>query len=836
MLQRFSTRQLKGLISSLIASVLLLAATITVFATGALSARAGAPQSSSSSVATTLLMVHGFDDTCYAAFDYNPQSGPSPTSAYAFFQNKRWTKIDRVGYYSETFPISLVYPGGVTKTSFDGTVANGSNPVTNGCDSNVQSPPSGESYNCAAFNPSAASDITDPIRDLACKFAWYVYSTYTQHDISVDILAHSMGGLVVRDAITESGTKIPYPNNTAFPPAKLLVNHVVTVATPHEGINGAYRGLANLAYPNHPQEIQDMYADSPFMQRLAGVAYQDPQGANGGTFWGLIAGSVEGNPIFNCVPDYVILKNQPASAMSCLAGQDSTNEPFPDGDGVVQADSALSMKADYKVLYGAGFNSTIPFTPGNEFHADYSTQYVHGNECSYAFSFGGKNYYEVCPESPFYLNDGTPANQLTRAWVCTTRATCASSMGGINDVQVFVHNVQLPHSLAEMAALLSVPYPPPPPTPTPSPTPQQPQGFLTNPGAGIYNDGHLEAFGMDSTHTLFHIWQPTASSAWLPQWQPFHANSRWEGSPVALQSATGKLMVFMRDANQNVWWAAETPGDTGAAPDWSNFQEIAQGACAGFANDFVVDKNNDGRLEVFAVDGNGNLCHAWQTQASSTSDTGGVWSSWEPLGQGFLGKPAVISDALGQLHVFGVATNYTLETRSQTGPGAWSAWLNLGGYYPYGTASVAENHSGTLEVFGVGSGNQIDHTWQSQPPSPSNPTGTWSGEGGNLGGSWPGNPAAIRDSQGNLEVFAVGSTTNLYVDWQTCPGCGWYAQNGAGWPTLYGNRVSDPIALTTADDGVIIFVRGTDNAMWWIRQSPGNTGTNGWSGWSKLGG
>src|SRR5258705_626436 len=62
----------------------------------------------------------------------------------------------------------------------------------------------------------------------------------------------------------------------------------------------------------------------------------------------------------------------------------------------------------------------------------------------------------------------------------------------------------------------------------------------------------------------------------------------------------------------------------------------------------VMEKNVDGRLEVFRVNSVGELQHRWQKEPS------GEWSPWWGLGGSFLPGLAVAKRADGQLQVFAV--------------------------------------------------------------------------------------------------------------------------------------------------------------------------------------
>jgi pimeloyl-ACP methyl ester carboxylesterase len=69
------------------------------------------------------------------------------------------------------------------------------------------------------------------IKHIAAAFAKYVYDNHTRHGESIEIVAHSMGGLVARVALLGSAK-----GWAGFPKGKLKVDDVVTLATPHKGI------------------------------------------------------------------------------------------------------------------------------------------------------------------------------------------------------------------------------------------------------------------------------------------------------------------------------------------------------------------------------------------------------------------------------------------------------------------------------------------------------------------------------------------------------------------------------------------------------------------------
>jgi hypothetical protein len=66
-------------------------------------------------------------------------------------------------------------------------------------------------------------------KDLAKVFSKYVYETYTKKGITVDLVGHSMGGLIIRGAV--KGTQ----EKEAGFSAPIDVEDAVTLAAPHQG-------------------------------------------------------------------------------------------------------------------------------------------------------------------------------------------------------------------------------------------------------------------------------------------------------------------------------------------------------------------------------------------------------------------------------------------------------------------------------------------------------------------------------------------------------------------------------------------------------------------------
>jgi hypothetical protein len=119
-----------------------------------------------------------------------------------------------------------------------------------------------------------AADNNTPIEKIAHDLAWYVYNKYSSHGQSVEMVGHSMGGLIIRAALTSFAAHDP-----SYPPT-LLVQDVVTVSSPFAGTDF---GCATSSY-----QCREMMPGSGFVTWLA--KNQNPQATNG-TDWTLLGGS-----------------------------------------------------------------------------------------------------------------------------------------------------------------------------------------------------------------------------------------------------------------------------------------------------------------------------------------------------------------------------------------------------------------------------------------------------------------------------------------------------------------------------------------------------------------
>ena len=254
-----------------------------------------------------------------------------------------------------------------------------------------------------------------------------------------------------------------------------------------------------------------------------------------------------------------------------------------------------------------------------------------------------------------------------------------------------------------------------------------------------------------------------------------------------------------------------------------------------------------GALEVFWVFNSESreLHHAvlniFKNEISTPDSLGGRWSPNS--------RPVTAENADGTLEVFMIGSNNQLFHRWQTITRkapiavAWDKdWDSLQGP-AYGDPVVARNADGRLEVFVIGKDNQLFHRWYDYP----NNTSQWS--------NWelmpsdsvvqvpPSNrPAVALNPDGRLELFLSvptnGSnwTTGLLHTRQTSENSSQWSTEWDKFPTPHSlPLVRNPAISRTIDGRIELFVRSLDGNYYhrWQTSRNGND-TWDWSEWEAM--
>lgn len=213
---------------------------------------------------------------------------------------------------------------------------------------------------------------------------------------------------------------------------------------------------------------------------------------------------------------------------------------------------------------------------------------------------------------------------------------------------------------------------------------------------------------------------------------------------------------------------------------WSQWASLGKPETANLGNPFV-HRNQDGRLEVFAVEA-GALFNIWQLFPNA---------GWK-------------------------------ESRAEKG----KPFPNIG----IKSLVAGSNQDGRQEVFALGEDNALWHIWQ---VAPNNGWSHWQRLGSPSATTvLTGKLTVGRNQDGRQELFALGTDGNIWQIWQTAPNNGWSQWKNLGQPDA-GIRPSDRITVGRNEDGrQELFVMGGDEAVWHIWQVAPNVG---WSDWESLG-
>jgi hypothetical protein len=337
--------------------------------------------------------------------------------------------------------------------------------------------------------------------------------------------------------------------------------------------------------------------------------------------------------------------------------------------------------------------------------------------------------------------------------------------------------------------------------------------------------GQLEVLARGKDGALWLIQQTAPNNGWSAWMSLGTPPGLTLGRPPAIgTNADGRLEVFVQGSDGALWhiWQVDTQGG-----GWSGWDSLG-GVIRSIPG---VGRNGDGRLEIFALGTDSAVWHIWQTAPNNG------WSGWNSLGG--TGKSFVVialnhAGALNnRLEIFVIGndfpTPHMYHLWQVTPGGGWSPWTSLGGWISP-DPSVGQNQDGHLEVFAIGndvfSGTNVTHSWQTPPGAT-----TWSGFS-SMGNPPPGaiSPQVASNQDQRLEVFGVGTDNNVWHIWQTAPNNGWSGWGSLGIP---GPGTNFLLAIGNNQDGRIeLFAIGTDSNLWHCWQTAPN---NGWSDWESLG-
>jgi hypothetical protein len=147
------------------------------------------------------------------------------------------------------------------------------------CDAYLHDKTKSYESKCTGFHADAKVDGTnnEKLEHLSCLLAWYLHDTFGQSNNNVVLVGHCMGGLIMREAMSQVQQQEPH-----FPTTIGHVTDAITFETPHGGITGS-SNIAGLACGSCTQ-LNEMMQGSGFISELS----QNPQTSGGFTSWTVI--------------------------------------------------------------------------------------------------------------------------------------------------------------------------------------------------------------------------------------------------------------------------------------------------------------------------------------------------------------------------------------------------------------------------------------------------------------------------------------------------------------------------------------------------------------------
>ena len=247
----------------------------------------------------------------------------------------------------------------------------------------------------------------------------------------------------------------------------------------------------------------------------------------------------------------------------------------------------------------------------------------------------------------------------------------------------------------------------------------------------------------------------------------------------------------------------------------------------------AVVPSKDGRLEVFARGRNGQLWHCWQKRKNARKDSD--WAPWVARGGDLNSDPAATRNDDGRLEVFAVFKNGVMHKLYQDFVNVWSIMGFVAMPAPMlfvGNPSAHADQKGRLVVAARGKDNAIWFCHQKVVNGPYYPWTT-------LGGSLASDPVLACDKDGRLEVFALGTDNRMRHCWQK-RGLGWTSN----WRALDDHLPSDQhqtavagarcaASLNRHDGCLVVAVTVAGSRVKTIAQTSPNAG---WGEWRDHGG
>jgi hypothetical protein len=350
-----------------------------------------------------------------------------------------------------------------------------------------------------------------------------------------------------------------------------------------------------------------------------------------------------------------------------------------------------------------------------------------------------------------------------------------------------------------------------------------------NPCTANTSDGRMELFAIGNNGSLYHSYQTNANGSWAAWTSMGTSANKWSinALPAVGVNKDGRLEVFVVGTNSSIYHAYQKVPGSSAATNWSVFSIVSSSRVCQTAR-LAVGNWSNGALDLFVIGTDSVLYHNYQTTAGNSTS----WSGFSSLGGAWdqNADVSVASENDGRLDVFVIDGVGNMNNNFQTAVNSttWNGFHSLSSVVPIlARTALGRDVSGHLNVFVIGTDGVCYYRTETAPSSPTSWT-SWASLGNN---TWAtdARPVIATDENGSLELFIVGPNQNLYHNYQT--GGSWI-----GWLSLGGTFAQNirPCIGPNADGRLQIFlnlVNGVMDTSW-------ETSVNGatWFSWFSLGG
>jgi|ERR1700722_4428506 len=266
--------------------------------------------------------------------------------------------------------------------------------------------------------------------------------------------------------------------------------------------------------------------------------------------------------------------------------------------------------------------------------------------------------------------------------------------------------------------------------------------------------------------------------------------------PVSIDAKEFGWCLFAVDVNHALHYKHKRNGP------WGPF--IRLGGCL-IGPPAVCSRGTD-TIDTFHIGTDHALYHkSWTNERWSPSEGFNKLSDMK-----FIHVPTAVSWGLNHIAVFAIGVDSTLYYAKWSARFGWYPFETLGGQW-IGSPKAVSDKPGNIDVFGLnseGSLNHISYAYSSWSPIRS------------MNGTWHSTPEVISWGPGRIDVFAVGfdgATYHIYWEGE------W-----SNWTSLGGATIQPPKAESSSEGHISLRCVGTDGRLCQKWRNPGGNWSSVW--------